>query len=834
MRILSVCAVAVGSMLGAVVSAAPASFRATSALSTAADEAQVEEARKLAKSGQWEDVVRVLEEHLRFSMGDEDTHRLLGDALARLGRPDEAAHHYGLALDIVGEGKGRSSIERAMRKVDPLARKRDDVLEKIAKTLLESARKLYRGGHTERCLELLERIRPIATGKELAEAGALIDSIRAATIEVDLDRSASDGEPSGGWPLFEHETDHYVLKCNLEPEVVYALATTMDDLHAYFVQIFFDGDERRAKGRSPTIRIHSSRERMLEEWQGESTPAGWWSPGEWRIVTYDTRDGSGSLDFMLEVLFHEASHHFMALFSRGGNTPAWLNEGTACFFEGARAMADSRVLWPDAAYARLQSLNGMLGNKGGGGPNLRSTISFNEGGSYGGEFYPWGWGLVFYMQQYEDPDTLEYVYRPLYSQYRETIIKKGEPLELFEEVFLGPKSPSGIESLDQWGEHWRSWIQETVHPLHFGGKRRELRLAEIEKYMEAADKAAKKKKAPVTEEDLLMRALGHVEFIRTRIDGPEEQDPRLILQQADIMERLGRPESAAPLLEQAIALAGSRGWEPSDEEVSALVDRLFELDSQNAALRAARARAASLSSSARAMIDAYRDAKHPMLLRSYTFAKLAGTALKDEEVLLPLAAELRKEAKEAGLLRGSSYKLNGSRGSWTTIFSNTEDEFSHSDSRLVIGGVRPVGKITLDVPITGEYQIRAKMKREGDVTRASFNGVVFAGTAGGDWLVAGVDGLGRAMVRRLVMGEGGGVTDRAFAYKALKPMLRKSDDAELVVHVLPAENRVTIQVGDRDPIPFRLPLPVPSLCYAGVYAKDSTTVLEGAVVEILP
>src|SRR5678810_546011 len=102
----------------------------------------------------------------------------------------------------------------------------------------------------------------------------------------------------------------------------------------------------------------------------------------------------------------------MTLLSRGGFTPSWLNEGTASFFEGASAMADGRVLWPDAPIDRLQTLNMMLGGMtfGGKAPKLVDVIGWNQPRSYDAEYYPWGWGLVYFMQQYEDPTTLEYVY----------------------------------------------------------------------------------------------------------------------------------------------------------------------------------------------------------------------------------------------------------------------------------------------------------------------------------------------------------------------------------------------------------------------------------------
>ena len=190
-----------------------------------------------------------------------------------------------------------------------------------------------------------------------------------------------------------------------------------------------------------------------------------------------------------------------------------------------------------------------------------------------------------------------------------------------------------------------------------------------------------------------------------------------MLQQADLLQRVGRPESAAPLLEQAIGPGRQRGLRPERAGAGPLEQRLADLDGRNAALRTARARAKNLARTARALADDYKKAERP--LRAYTFARAAGTALADEEGLLPLAEDLRKGRRESGLLRGSTYRLNGARGHWTTIFNNPEQAFEHSDERLVLEAVRPTAKITTAVPIRGEYRIRAKLVR-GDERRSSF------------------------------------------------------------------------------------------------------------------
>ena len=797
----------------------------------------VEQARSLLKSGQTEEALAVLEDHLHFRIGDAETLELYGQALAKVGRNDEAAHSFDRALDLLDEKDRRaSSIERLLRKSDRLAAKRERLLAKITDRMLDSAERLQKDGHGERALAILERLRPIAETKERAEIAALAAEIRSATTEVDLEASAGGERPSGGWPLVEIEGEHYDVEANLEPEVAQRVADVMDDIFSYYALLYFDGDVKKAGSRKATIRIHRDKAAMLDDWTGGGNgPDGWWSPGAFEVHCYDSRTSTGDLEWMLEVLFHEASHQFMTLLEKGGNTPAWLNEGTASFFEGAVAMEDRRVLWPDAAPARLQSLVSMFGGGVENAPSFVDVISYSAQGSYPAEYYAWGWGLAFFLQQFEDPETLAYVYRPLYAEYRDRIIKRSgtSPRELFEDVFLGEGSPLGHETLAEFEATWRDWIKDEVYLPHFGREARDIRTERVERYLTAADRAAKKRKAPVSEEDLLLRALGQIEFVRTSIDDAQRPDAELLLTQADVLERLDRAASAAPLLEQVLGMAAAGELELEDKELVELEQRLSRIDSKNAALRSARGRARGLAVTARRLLDEYEDADDRLLLRSYSFAKLAGAVLDDEEHLLPVATRLRQEALEAGLLRGAVVRMTTAAGHWKTIFNNQETAFELGEERIALEGVRPVGKICTGVPIAGEYEIRARFLREGKVRRSSFHGVVISGTAGGDWLIIGISGnAGGLMMKRLVL-SGGGVVEVNLRSIRPTPPVRADERIELGVHVTP-DGHVSVTLGDRDPVPFSMPLAVPAVGHVGLYVKDGRIALEDLVVELLP
>jgi len=793
-----------------------------------------EEARGLLKSGRTEEALALLEEHLRFSIGDPETLELYGQALAAAGRNDEAAYSFDRALDQLEEGDRRaSSIERQLRKADRLTAKRESVLAKITERMFDAAERLHEDGHGERALAILERLRPIAEPEERAEIEALATEIRAATTEVDLEADASSERPSGGWPLVEIEGEHYEVEAELEPEVAQRVADVMDDIFTYYALLYFDGDVKKAGSRKATIRIHRDKPSMLGEGTGGGNVDGWWSSGAYVVHCYDTRPATGDLDWMLEVLFHEASHQFMTILG-GDDSPAWLNEGTASFFEGAKAMEDRRVLWPDAAPERLQSLVAMLNGGVEDAPGFLDVISYDQRGSYPAEYYPWGWGLVFFLQQFEDPETLEYVYRPLYAQYRDRILQRpGAPRELFEQVFLGEGSPLGHGTLEEFEQTWRTWIKDEVYLPQFGREARDIRAARVERYLKAAERAAKTRKAPVSEEDLLLRALGQIEFVRTSIDDPQRPDAELLLTQADVLERLGRAASAAPLLEQVLGMAAAGELDLKDSELAELEERLSRIDAKNAALRSARGRARGLAVTARRLLDEYEDADERLLLRSYSFAKLAGAVLEDEEHLLPVAARLRQEALDAGLLRGVVVPMTTSPGDWKTIFNNEETSFELSEERIALESVRPVGKICTGVPISGEYEIRARFLREDEVRRSSFHGVVVSGTAAGDWLIVGINGNGGGLMMKRIVLAGGGVVEVALDSTRPLPPVRADERIELGVHVTP-DGHLSVTLGDRDPVPFTMPLAVPAVGHVGLYVKDGRIALEDLVVEMLP
>lgn len=801
------------------------------------EDADLERAAELVTAQRWQEACDLLRERLKRSADDPRALELYGQSLYELGRSDEAAHYLDQSAarwSAQGDERSARRAKSELVRADPLASRRERLFQTMTGQLAPAAKQLFENGHPERALELLQRLSGIATGKDAEAIAKQLAEVKKRFEQVDLDRAGAERGPDG-WPLVELESEHYKLSCNLEPEIVQLVADTMDDVHAYYVELYFDGDEKKAKGAKAEIRTYPDREAMLAHWGGGEPPEGWWSPGENRVTCYDTRTSTGSLDWMLTTLFHEASHQFMTLLSRkGGWAPAWLNEGTASFFEGAVAMADHRVLWPDAALPRLMGLCAML--QGGTGPTLSDVVSFSGGGSYPGEDYPFGWGLVYFMQQYEEPASLVYVYRPLYARYREEITSKGgDPMQLFEQVFLGKDSPLHHQSFADFERDWRQWILETVRPLHVGPEkeRRELRTARAKRYLEAADAAAGNRRAPVSEEDLLLRALGDVEYVRTKVDGPEHPELAIYLMQADLLERLDRPEGAAPLVEAVLNLADAGTFVLTEDEYDAQERRLKKLDSRNWALRTARSRAEALARSAERLVDEYRHAKEPKLLRAYTFAAAAGAALDDEKGLLALASELREEARAAGLLLGSVRALDAARGAWATIYNNEPKDLRIAPEAVELESVRPIAFVDTSVELGTEYELRARLVRRGDLYASASHGLVVAGSPDAEWMVFGFTDDGNAGLWRITLVRGGGASSRMIDTIPLDPPLAPDERPELALHV---SNRrdLEVRVGERAPLRASLPSDFAGGKYAGVYVKDGRVELQSFVAELYP
>ncbi len=803
---------------------APSSVQAQSS-------SDLDRARELEKARAWPALAELMQNRARRVELLPEEERLFAAALEALGRLDEAAHHMDLSTagwERLGRDAEAKTTLASLRRLDPLSARRDPFVRKVASTLLDAVDDLLAAGDAERALRVAEALPKISRGKDARTATELLARARAAFAKIELEAPGGKAlATDGATPVVERETEHYHLVCHLEPEVVERLGALMDDVHAFYVRVYFDGEAKRARGTKATIHIAPDKPTMLLGWAGGGEPEGWWSPGTSEVHAYDTRKTSGSLDDMLETMFHEASHQFMTLLAGESQVPAWLNEGTSSFFEGTVAMADGRVLWPRAAERRLDNLRFQIASKKA--PRLRDVIEYAGAGSYGGEFYAWGWGLVYYLQEYEDPTTLEHVYRPLYAQYRDEVIQKGvASFELFERWFLGQNSPRNHPDFASFERDWEAWILGEVAPLHgLDAKARTLRIQRIERLMAAANDPKKKKGAPDAEA-LLSRALVHFEWVRTRID-KGAPDAELLLRQADVFERLGRSSSAAALIEEALDLADRAKFTLDDERREALMKRLSKLDRRNAALRASRQKTNDLARVGSALITDYRAAG--LILRASTLA--LDLALVLGESLEPLAAELRSEARTRGLLLGPIRVLSGAPDTWQPLLAAPIDAFEPGVGSIALHSVRSAALVDASLAVTGEYVVRATLRPEGERVPGWTAGLVVAGAPERAVTIVGIDDRGFLGLWTLNAASRGSSTLRRTRTIALSPAVQAGAVTDISVRVF-EDGRMEIQVGESTPVEARLESVPDGARHTGVFVKNAHVHFEDARVELVP
>ena len=812
---------------------------------------------RLLKDKRWADALARAEELLAEDPLDPDANEGAGDACVELGRNDDAALYFDTArrgYTAANDDRGVKSAQRKLQKIDPQGTAVRSFFSKLRNDMSKSALDLIEEGEYGMGANMLARILPYAKDKDVVEYSALIEKHGGGGGAIDIDASGS-GAADAERRLVRKETEHYRIEANLEPEVVDLLGRTMDSIFEYYIDIYLDGDRGKANFPKAQLRIHGSWEKMAADWPGEAPSpglGGWWSPSQNMVVSYDTRDRAGTLDELVGTLFHEASHQFMTFLStRGGKSPAWLNEGTSSFFEGATAMKDGSVLWPDATLQRLRSLNHFLTK--GGGPRVIDVLSFDEPGSYAGEYYCFGWGLVYFLMEYAD-ENLERPFRPLYSEYRERMTTSGGvPNELFEEIFLGSRSPLGHETLSDFEKDWTRWILDDVKPLHMGAlhRRREARMAQIDRFVEAAqavidaaDSAAGEsgsrdsrkndrtvdalrnltadQRADV--ERYYGKALGHIVYIRQEIDDVEAEtaDLELLEMEMQIVRALGRLGHEAILIARLLDLYEAGQLVLTPEAAEDYENRLALLDKRNAALRLTKRRTAELVRLATKIIGEYQELDPPMPKRAAGFAREVAEAL-DDAGLLALANELGGASAGGG--ERALFSADGAH--WTTILDrSTEVRFEAERGALAIESAPDgyAGRVCADASPGGDFELECTLERsEG----AEGGLIVSAGPE--EWIVVGIDANGALRVRSASVLDGEVEWSEWPPDEALEPAVAAGEAPRLRVRVMRESGDLFIQVGDRAVIETYWSGVIPEALTTGVYSHGGRVVVRNAV-----
>lgn len=810
-----------------------------SALSLSGDDL-TEQAERLLGGELFDDAVTLLAPEVEREPEDPELRDLYAQALAGVGRLDESAHQLQTAIDLLvasGDTSAERKARRQLEKIDPEAKAVRSFWNKTTDLMGESARNLMAEEQVERAAVYLEGLIPFVGLKERGELKELL------AVAVDKQEELDIGRAEQRNRMRTVESEHYKIRAALEEETVDIVAETMDRLFDFYVEIYFDGDASLVDVLIPekaTLYIHATKAEMFAEYPGGSQNAppglgGWWQPGKNVVHTYDTSTITGSRSELLGTLRHEASHQFMtALCNQGGGwAPAWLNEGTSSFFEGSRILKSGEVLWPEAAIQRLRTLSHFLSK--GGGPGVEKVLEYAAPGSYPGEYYCYGWGLMYFMQEYEDPETLEKIYRPLYSEYRRKITtdeKRRPPLPLFKEIFLGSSSPLGHETLEDFIEDWEDWIQRSIRPLSLGNAQRTARIKRAERYLAAVERMGDSK--PAESERRLEQALNDYDYVCEELDDEEFPDVDLLLKQKEILQQLRKPKQESFVIERILTAVDRDLHDMSAGEYKDLDERLSRLDRKNAVLRLARSRARLQAGRSHTILDRYLEYDPPFLLRASTFATQVAEALSDPKIAAR-AKDLRARCADTGLLAGSGRKLVSKKTSdWVSLFPpNSEGLFRQSKTGIVVEseGGAPAGRVCTTVPVTGEYEIRGSLEREG-IEFGTLHGVVFSGNEEDGWVVFGIKYDG-AITLRLYTKDGNRVTFDSWddwIEEEPSPPITEDEDPTLSLRVLPGGTLI-VKIGEREPLEIELPVEMPQTSYVGVFVKGGKCSFKDVVIE---
>lgn len=381
----------------------------------------------------------------------------------RAGDVDAALDHAGRFLDLWRYtkppprelGPAHEELRRLVAEADPL-RKRLDALRRtyVGKLLALAGQQMDKAAwHSARAV----LVEAIATDPEHPELAAGLLRIRLeGGNELAVEDETGGSDPLAGvsaewveredplhadwanaWTL---DTPHYRIRTNAGYRLLRTVGHAMEQMHAFyriFHQYKLDG------GAVPVAGVHIFKN--AKEYKDIGGSPVEWAAGHWdgsTVVTYDQRGGGeGSLRGTLQVLFHEASHQFTTL-AGGSGVPAWLNEGMASFFEGTRLLSNGRVEWNLVAQGRLYPLIEDLEK-----PDRHRLEQIVRGAVDDYRiYYPWGWGIVYYLYNAED-EAGRLCYRHLLHEYFKTYAG-GDHVARFTDYFVTRAKQPGVNSLE--------------------------------------------------------------------------------------------------------------------------------------------------------------------------------------------------------------------------------------------------------------------------------------------------------------------------------------------------------------------------------------------------
>ncbi len=326
---------------------------------------------------------------------------------------------------------------------------------------------------------------------------------------------------------FKRKTRHYDIYTNVSWEFAETISSAMDEVNEFYRSVY--DYKKKARATIHVMRKRSDFDKMALKVLGRPMPSrgvgGYWVAAIKTVVAYDRAyDEEGfTQDALWNTLFHEASHQFMTLLTKGRHIPpTWLNEGTACYFEGCQIKADGTIVKNAPALQRLRSwyhLDNSPQKK-----SLEELIAHDRNlgadstgsHSYEGEFYPYGWALVYFLLNYEENDRRVYgvavtddgkmhesyrvvkkagklVYRDAYAKYLAHFAERGckgdkyYALEMAKKFFVEEIGDPDVPDWEAFEKRWRKYCTSLYHEEQAGIEFADVDQARARGYMLAED-----------------------------------------------------------------------------------------------------------------------------------------------------------------------------------------------------------------------------------------------------------------------------------------------------------------------------------------------------------
>lgn len=255
-----------------------------------------------------------------------------------------------------------------------------------------------------------------------------ISRIFVASALVLLISAGAFGQEEGVELPFEEESEHYIVKTNTNKAAAKNIAAAMERFHATLTKLFKPEEKERPKVGIFVFDQEEELRAFLRQFNIEisKNAIGLFIPlpeGKGLICCYRR---AGEEFGTLSVLFHEGSHQFVHRVLDLENTPVWLDEGIAVYFESSRF--EDNKFKTTVPRTRFMALRNAIKNS--------ELMSFNEffavePKDFHALCYSQAWGVVYFFINANNG-----AYAPKFANYFKDIRDGKSPDEAFKTLFL--------------------------------------------------------------------------------------------------------------------------------------------------------------------------------------------------------------------------------------------------------------------------------------------------------------------------------------------------------------------------------------------------------------